>query len=666
MKILKIYRINTITRKFMVITTLSLMALLTALFLFRYNQVITPIEQQYLNEGKSLAVSLAKTIEGVTEVDLKNGVTLGDGAYKSGSTLKQMLFNDSLTVYQGAEDVAKMRTEDTVYAEAKQLIFDGREIPMWQYELKYESEFDVYTDERWQRVIDSYLISDSIVFALPIFYSENQDVVGYIPTHNTEYSLIGTESKDQWGTEGILSQKYRANRVFNDAIGYNAAANTNTEEPFVQMYDRVIEGKIVKMWDISYPLYFDGQHWGAVRVAKSQTKLSEAIAIQRNQMIVQYSIIFTSTLVLIFTLSTLLVKRRLDSIMKTASTVFENEKLDLTQIFDSNGNDEISRLSSSLNQMIDYTKRLVRSISTVANEVSHSSVMMNENVDKTVLSADQFYLTIQEVKTNSERQAASSKEGATAMEEIASGVQRISESTAEIAYSSSNVVNQLVTGNEQIDSIVEQMTALRNSSLETKGTIEKLNELSQNIGEFASMITDISNQTNIISMNASIEASRSGESGKGFKVIAEEVRNLSSETRHSSEKIVQAIAEIQVFTQQAVAQMENNTMDVEDSVQKVNEIGDAMRTVLQNTHDIDVSVQEVSASSQEISAGVEEVSASMEEMSDISGKSASHTMTAVGSYEDQLQILNNISQSANQLGKLASKLQEGVRSFKIT
>lgn len=208
-------------------------------------------------------------------------------------------------------------------------------------------------NQRWQGVIDSYLRSENVVFALPVFFSDKKEAAGYIPTHNTVYSPVDDESKDKWGSVGLISQKYRANRIFNDVTGYNAAAVTDREKPLVQTYPRLIDGKIVTMWDISSPLYFDGKHWGAVRVAISKQIADKTIANQRMQILIQYLYMFVIIMVVLLILSLILVKAKMNRLTAKTKSMFASGRVDLTEEFDSRSKDEIGRFSSEMNHLME-------------------------------------------------------------------------------------------------------------------------------------------------------------------------------------------------------------------------------------------------------------------------------------------------------------------------
>jgi methyl-accepting chemotaxis protein len=642
-----------------------MLGLFTSLFVWRYGQVSAPINSQFMDKGISLTLSLAGTIESITQQDLSNGVTLKDGKYISGDQLKEWLFDDRLSLIPESEKAAQTRLKDPEYAAAKQTLYDGSEIPLWKYELKYESVFDDYTDQRWQGIIDSYLRSETVVFALPVFFSNKKESAGYIPTHNTVYSPVGDESKDKWGSVGLLSQKYRANRIFNDVTGYNAAAVTDKVKPLVQTYPRLIDGKVVTMWDISTPLYFDGKHWGAVRVAISKQIADEVIAEQRTQILIQYLFMFVIIMLVLLVLSVLLVKGKMTRLTAKTKSMFANGRVDLTEEFESRSKDEIGRFSSEMNHLLYQLRQLVFCIQSVSSEVTDSGRKLKSDVAATQQSAEVFYHKIDEISSGANQQAIGAQQGAIALNEMANGVQRIAESICDIASSSHDTLSQLQTGMNHIQIVIGQMNNLLTSTISTKEVILILHSKSAEIGTFASFITDISNQTNILSLNASIEASRAGEHGRGFQVIASEIRNLAIQSKASSDRILTMIKEIQSYVDTAVSSMTANSSHVQESVEVVNQVGESLGKIVFATQSITSQAEDVSATAEELSASVEEVTATVDDMASISEESATHIQSAASTYKEQLHVMEGIMQSAEDLNGLAERLEEEIRMFKI-
>lgn len=201
--------------------------------------------------------------------------------------------------------------------------------------------------------MDSFMNNENVIYAMAAAYSDNPDFAGFIATHNGAFSGVGEASADAWGDTGLLSQNYRANRIFNDATGYFAVMNTNMDDVYLQKYDRLINGDTVETWDVSYPLMIDGKHWGAVRVALSKENAEAQIAADRLQMVIQFVGLMVSVLVILFTLTQIIVGRNLRKIVHAAVNLNSSEA-DLTYRIAVNGEDEISQLGMEINHFIEH------------------------------------------------------------------------------------------------------------------------------------------------------------------------------------------------------------------------------------------------------------------------------------------------------------------------
>ncbi|MBW5446173.1 hypothetical protein GE107_08875 [Cohnella sp. CFH 77786] len=376
--------IKSVTFKFLSMIFLVFLAVFSTLFFFSGKDIERNDKNNFIEKGRAAAQSLALSLSRTAELDIKNGIFI-DGKLYRGDQLEKLIFDDNLAVIKESEQVAEKRKQDPKYAEQKVTLHDGKEIPLWQYELKYISNSDKYTDLRWQSIIDSYMGDRNIVFALPTKYSKDPDKSGYIGTHNSVYSPVGEKSKDAWGDEGLLSQKYRANRIFNDSTGFNAAKYTleevnaskneqeNNNGALVQQYPRVIENTIVNMWDVSYPITINGKHWGSVRVSMSQEKAEMLIAKEKQALIIKFAIIGFIVLIFLYILTYFVVGKRITTLYKSTEAIFSNGRIRLSSNLNVGGHDEIGQLNNQINHFLRSLQETVVSIQEVSSQIEGSS-----------------------------------------------------------------------------------------------------------------------------------------------------------------------------------------------------------------------------------------------------------------------------------------------------
>jgi len=656
--------LQSVTGKLLIVMTTLLLAFIAVVNVISWMVIGQDAEKQMLDRGRSMAKSLAGSLRSVTEADIHNGIQLADGTHMDGETLRKMLFDRTLKLIPGSEEAAKKRSQAGDYGSQMTELHDGTSVPLSQFELKYESPYDAYTDERWQGIIDSFLTDALVTFAIPIANADDKQFVGYVATHNSIYSKTDASSKDEWGDVGLLSQNYRANRIFNDATGYNAATYTNIDDVLVQKYPRNIDGKIVEMWDISYPLIIDGKHWGGVRVALSVENMNAIISGQRMMFIIQWGIVFLAILALLFSLSHFMVKRKLNAIVAATRNLNSGEA-DLTYRIGISGRDEIAELAGEVNTFIAQLQQMVTLVGRRAGEVSAHASEMASGTERTVAATSGIAATMRDMSSGAESQASSASDSVKAMTEMAIGIQRIAESTAIVADASQRMVADADNGNLSAKLAIRRMEELRLSVRAISETIDRLNSRSEAIGEIATTISQIASQTNLLALNAAIEAARAGEQGRGFAVVAGEIRKLAEQSDDSARHISSLIEEVRFATDHAVQSMIEGNQAVDRSREIVDELGGRFTDIVVSSHHVSGQIEDICAAAEQMSAGSEEVTASIETMAEIASTASANSASVADAAMQQLADMNDMNTLIHALRDLATELEALVSRFKV-
>ncbi|MFD2369045.1 methyl-accepting chemotaxis protein [Brevibacillus sp. GCM10020057] len=315
----------------------------------------------------------------------------------------------------------------------------------------------------------------------------------------------------------------------------------------------------------------------------------------------------------------------------------ENEKYSLT-------NKELQGtyriIESSVKQLQATSKQLSRSLQAITQNANH--------VTK----------TIQEVASGSENQVRGTEESARAMNEMSVGIQRIAESTSSIAEGAEETNQEARTGNQSIQTAINQMDSIKQSVEKTSVVVKTLGDRSTEITQILNVITGIASQTNLLALNAAIEAARAGEHGRGFAVVADEVRKLAEQSNESANQIAHLIAEIQQETVNAVGAMEEVSQNVNTGLHVVQVAGQAFQRISDAINSISVQLQENSAITEQMSASSQEVTASIIEAASIAKKSTEYSQSVASSSIEQLKALNELTQSSEGLMNMASKLTD--------
>jgi len=206
-------------------------------------------------------------------------------------------------------------------------------------------------------------------------------------------------------------------------------------------------------------------------------------------------------------------------------------------------------------------------------------------------------------------------------------------------------------GEGAVEQTVKGMDSIKIKVFETAKKIRDLGEHSQQIGEIVQVIDDIAEQTNLLALNAAIEAARAGEHGKGFAVVADEVRKLAERSGKATKEIAELIGNIQKVTGEAVAEMEAGTSEVEQGAGLAVDAGNALKEILQNVEDTYRQIQNISAASEQISASSHEVVSTVNNVSSVTEQNTAAT--------------EEMSASADRLAGMARELKDIVARFRV-
>lgn len=327
--------------------------------------------------------------------------------------------------------------------------------------------------------------------------------------------------------------------------------------------------------------------------------------------------------------------------------------------------DEIGSLTVSFNQMTDNLRELVQQISSSSEHVAMSSEELTASAGQSSQAAETITLTMQEVTARTEMQSRSVGESVVAINQMSSGVQQIASSAEVTSSLSVQAAQKALEGNKAIQSTVMQMDAIHQTMNHLAKTVTQMEEHSKEIEHIVEVISAISAQTNLLALNAAIEAARAGEQGRGFAVVADEVRKLAEQSTQSADQITQLVTTIRNHTHQVVESMEAGVKEVDEGIQVVHATGRLFEDIKQNINEVSGQVQEISAASEQISASTEQVVHAIEEIAEGSERVASETQNVSSSAEEQLASMEEIASSASSLTKMAEELQQVVGKFKV-
>ena len=310
---------------------------------------------------------------------------------------------------------------------------------------------------------------------------------------------------------------------------------------------------------------------------------------------------------------------------------------DLTASVTIRSNDEIGTLMTAMDNMVKRLRELIGKIKYAADNMASGS--------------EQLSASAEEISRGMNEQASRSTQIATATEEMSQTVIDVAKNTSTIAQISTQAFDHAKDGEGVVKRSVDEVQAIASTVAESSQVMQRLGTSSGQIGDIVGVINDIADQTNLLALNAAIEAARAGEQGRGFAVVADEVRKLAERTTQATSQINSMISSIQSEVVHAGVAMNNATSRVQSGVEFSRKTGDSLGNIVSSVNTLQSMVQQIASATEEMSTVSETIS------SDIQGIAAGFKEISAGS--------GQIAQASSDLARLATELQSVVRHFKV-
>ncbi len=406
--------------------------------------------------------------------------------------------------------------------------------------------------------------------------------------------------------------------------------------------------------------YMEGTPWAFVSYISESYILSDLASLLYT--IVAIFLVVLAVAILVVSTVVRRTLKPVDSLTQALTTIADG---DFTVKISSKGNDEIAVMSRSLEDFVSVMREVIHDIHDVSNQLSESS-----NTTKSIAGA---------LNTASESQAESMGDVQITIDQVAGGVQDLAEHAVtlsgvvsattqkgrEALENMQNTVEVASKGRDDMQAVGGTMDMIVESIKHLKDIVTEVGSSTEQINSMVTLISDIADQTNLLSLNAAIEAARAGEAGKGFAVVAEEIRKLAENSSDSAAQITNIIEQISTEvtdmidqTGQSVSYIEENSKKVTDSCQvfeniyhNVSDTGQMLTEIVNEINQVDDVATNIAALSQEQSASTAEIQASTETLS-----------------ETSLQFSNDskkVSESADEVSAAAFTLTEHMKRFKI-
>lgn len=421
-------------------------------------------------------------------------------------------------------------------------------------------------------------------------------------------------------------------------------------------FEAKLDGKDVVLHTVSSA----NEGWKYIAVI-DQSELSETASNIRTALI----IIAVITAIAVVLVSVFMSLRITNSIRKINNISLAMAKGDLTQRVSIYSNDEIGDMGHNYNVMAESLKEVITKIADGSQQLSATSEELAAGSVQNQEASNQIAASIQSVASGTDEQKLAMKDAVEIINEVSTNVDKVSQSMVNVRSSVDMSAETAKQGSDVVNQTVKQMDEINMNVSSSAEKINELNEKSNKISQISLMIQSISEQTNLLALNAAIEAARAGEHGKGFAVVADEVRKLAEQSSQSASQINDIIADIKDgindsmnLVDKGVDSAKNGLILVQESGQAFEEIKDSVLAVSTNISDVGVAMDNMKNCILEVVNHIQNVSNSSLDVSEHSQNVAAASQQMSASMED-------VSFAAKELAKMAIELEEIISQFKL-
>ncbi|WP_020618296.1 methyl-accepting chemotaxis protein [Paenibacillus daejeonensis] len=337
---------------------------------------------------------------------------------------------------------------------------------------------------------------------------------------------------------------------------------------------------------------------------------------------------------------------------------------DLTATVPVKGKDEVAIMAEGFNHMVGDLRGMIGSIQSSAALMRESSELLTGRTETAMAVGSRISERTDEMSRAAGQQRVAAAEAARAMEEVGAGIGRVAQSSSVVADASQSARTAAHRGQTAISQAVRQVEIIHATSRTVDADVAALARDSQEVGQIIATIRGIAKQTHILALNAAIEASRAGEHGRGFSVVAEEIRKLAGEAGESAERIDQLIGQMQAGTDKVTQTVAEEQQEVAQGIVEIRAAHATFDAIMSEVDRVAEQMHGVSASAQQMAAAAEEATAASDEIARMTHTTADQSTAIATDSQEQSDAIADTRQSADAMRQTSRQLDKLVERFR--
>lgn len=497
------------------------------------------------------------------------------------------------------------------------------------------------------------LVSDYVIIKSSIYVDEFNEIDEELTELMTE--ITATYNMDNYGNyfNGVVKNIDQLNELFAGSLVGKELSNQDTifirsqmnqhKENAVQLINHLIETISEEQ---------------AEAIASSESSMTTSIYV-----LLIVNIVSIVTGVLIMVIITRIVSSNLRKVVDLTLEISEGN-LNTPEI-EYEGKDEIGQLSGAINTLKYNMQNILHKVSDAALSVSASSQELTESSLEVKDSSEYMVLTMESLAAGSETQASSALHLSEQMHSFVDSVRVSREEGQAIANTSQNVLKLTTQGTTMMEQSVTQIEKIDEVVSNAVEKVQGLDRQSDQITKLVQVVKDIADQTNLLALNAAIEAARAGEHGKGFAVVADEVRKLAVQVTNSITEITGIVNNIQSETHSVVDSLNEGYAEVKEGIVQIEQTGESFQIIDKSISSMVTNVSEVAERLREIAENSEEMYSLIGDIAAVSEEAAAGVEETSATTEQTSSSMDEISRNADELSRLAENLNEEISVFKL-